>query len=518
MSTSVSKRDDSSAEIKGIHVALVMVALSIATCLAPLDVTIANVSIPHITGDLGVEVAKGRSIITSYFIGEAIGLPLVGWLSKRLGDVRLLLIGLILFGIFSFLCARSFTLSMLVICRFIQGLASGLLIPLSQSILFRCVSKEKALLAVGMASVFFVLSIMAGPLLGGWLTTNYSWPWIFYINVPLVVTSGWVIWQQIGDQNLPIRKVPLDWIGLFSIFITVSSLQMALDHGQEWDWFNSHAILTFFAIAFVSAAIFALWEVGHPYPFLDLPLFKKRSFLLANILMWLTIIVNISSLVIMPLWLQTYKGYDAFHSGLATTPFGVGAFLAAISSNLLIRKLGLRGSSALGALLAACACFYVSFRFTPDMGFRHLLPSSFILGSGIMLNYITLTLLCRQEIETQDQPSAFSIFHFSRSIFAAIGASLFITLWQRKTILFHNYFIEKITPFSANTNDYLNLLKQQGLSHQQSLEMLNQTVNLQAATLSFTNCYYVLGWISLFMFFLCFLGRRIDVVNMDLSH
>jgi len=499
--------------IRGINIPLVIAGLCMAFCMVPIDITIANVAIVNICGDLGVEVTKGKSIATAYFIGEAIGLPLTGCLVRKFGDIRLYFISLILFGIFSFTCAISFDLEMLVFSRLLQGVASAPIIPLSQSLLFRCLPQDKGNIGITIMSLFYVISIISAPIIGGWLTTYYGWPWIFKINIPIVLISLFILWTQIRNKDLPVKKERLDWIGLFLLSFAVIAWQIFLDFGQEWDWWNSQAIVTLFWLVFIAATLLICYEFYRPNPLLNLRLFKKRNFTVINLLMWLAIAVDLGSFIIIPLWLQTYKNYNALWAGLAMAPFGVGAILAGLLSNSLIKRVGLFNTTALGSLLVAYGCFYQSFIQIPDIDIYHLLFSRFIMGSGILLNYICLTLICKQEFKPEEQPEALGIFQFSRSIFAATGISLFFTLWLRRTITYHNILIEKTSSFSLNVKNYIADLQTQGFTHQQALEKLNQTTDLQAATLSINDCLFAMGWLSILMFFLCFLGKKQQETN-----
>lgn len=499
---------DDNTKILGINLPLVLLGLCLAFCMVPIDITIANVAILDICGDLGVETTKGKSIATAYFIGEAIGLPLTGWLTKRMGDIRLYLLSLFLFGMFSFTCAISFNLNMLIFSRLLQGLASGPIIPLSQSLLFRCLPKEKLNIGVTMMSMFYVMAIIGAPILGGWITTYYGWPWIFKINVPIVAISLFFLWSQIRDKNLPLKKEPLDWTGLFLVIVAIIAWQIFLDYGQELDWWNSQTMVTLFWLVLITVSFLIFYELFHKTPLLNLSFFKKRNFTLINLLMWIAITVDLGSLIVIPLWLQTYKNYNALWAGFAMMPFGVGAIVAGVLSGPVIKRIGLFPATAVGSLLVAFGCFYQSFIQMPDIDFYNLLFSRFVMGSGIMFSYICLTLICKQEFTPEDQPEALSLFQFSRSIFAATGISLFVTFWLRRTIVYHNILIEKTSAFSLNVNDYLNDLQAQGFNHQQALETLNQITDLQAATLSINDCLFLMGWLCILMAVICLIGKK----------
>src|SRR5947208_15984547 len=254
------------------------VALSLATFMNVLDLSIANVSIPAISGDLGVSPNQGTWVITSFGVANAISLPLTGWLTRRYGQVRLFMASVLLFVIVSFLCGLAPSIEMLILFRVIQGAVAGPMIPLSQSLLFSSYPKEKAGTALALWAITTLVAPVVGPLLGGWITDNISWPWIFYINVPVGLGAAAVTWAIYQKRETATVKRPIDGVGLGLLVLWVGALQVMLDKGKDLDWFQSGQIVTLAIAAVVGFSIFVVWELTEDHPVVDLRLFARRTF------------------------------------------------------------------------------------------------------------------------------------------------------------------------------------------------------------------------------------------------
>ncbi len=257
------------------------VALSLATFMNVLDTSIANVSIPAISGDLGVSPDQGTWVITSFGVANAISLPLTGWLTRRFGQVRLFTTAIVLFTIASFLCALAPTLNALIICRVLQGAVAGPMIPLSQSLLLSSYPKAKAGTALGIWSITTLVAPVVGPVLGGWITDNIAWPWIFYINIPVGIAAGLATWTIYQKRETPTAKLPIDAVGLGLLIIWVGTLQILLDQGKDLDWFGSPVIWALAIIAVIGFGAFLIWELTEDHPVVDLSLFTHRNFLVS---------------------------------------------------------------------------------------------------------------------------------------------------------------------------------------------------------------------------------------------
>src|SRR5436853_2384880 len=267
-----------SAPLKGGALVIGTLALSAATFMNVLDTSIANVSLPSIAGDLGVSPEQGTWVITSFGVANAISLPLTGWLSDRYGQVRLFVASILLFVAASLACAFAPSIELLILFRIVQGFVAGPLIPLSQTLLLSTYPKEKAGMALAMWSITTLVAPVMGPLLGGWLTDNMSWPWIFYINVPVGLAAAAVTWAIYGKRETPTRKVPIDSVGLGLLVIWVGALQVMLDKGKDLDWFHSGFVVSLAAVSAPGVALFVVWELTDDHPVVDLRLFARRNF------------------------------------------------------------------------------------------------------------------------------------------------------------------------------------------------------------------------------------------------
>ncbi|HLQ85631.1 MAG TPA: DHA2 family efflux MFS transporter permease subunit, partial [Salinisphaeraceae bacterium] len=315
--------------------AIVTTALALAVFMNVLDISIANVSIPTIAGSLGVSADQGTWVITSFAVANAIAVPISGWLARQVGEVRLFVICTLLFTLFSWLCGFSFSMPMLLTFRVLQGAAAGPMIPISQSLLLANYPPEKRGLANGIYGMTAVVGPVAGPILGGWITENISWPWIFYINVPFGLLAALVVWLLLRERETAIERQRIDGIGLGLLVIGVASLQIMLDQGNSKGWFQSDYIVVLALTALVMLSFFVVWELTDERPIVDLSLFRVRNFAIATIAMTFGYMTFFSAIVIFPLWLQTQMGYTAEMAGFATAAFGIlGFFFAPIVGGL----------------------------------------------------------------------------------------------------------------------------------------------------------------------------------------
>src|SRR5437899_1222157 len=264
--------------LQGRTLAVGTIALSLATFMNVLDTSIANVSIPSIAGDLGVSPDQGTWVITSFGVANAISLPLTGWLTRRYGQVRLFTTSVALFVLTSFLCALAPSLQTLILFRVLQGAVAGPMIPLSQSLLLASYPASRAGSALAMWAITTLVAPVVGPVLGGWITDNISWPWIFYINVPVGLAAAAVTWWIYKKRETPTVKLPIDGVGLGLVIVWVGALQIMLDKGKDLDWFASWQIVALAVVAVAGFVLFLVWELTDQHPIVDLKLFARRNF------------------------------------------------------------------------------------------------------------------------------------------------------------------------------------------------------------------------------------------------
>src|SRR5580698_2093813 len=311
----------------GSLLAITSIALALGTFMQVLDSTIANVSIPTIAGNLGVSTSQGTWVITAFAVANGVSVPLTGWLMGRYGVVKTFIGSVILFTIASFLCGVSWNLSSLILFRVLQGGVSGPMIPGSQALLISIFPSDKRATALGIWSITTLVAPICGPILGGYISDNYHWGWIFLINVPVGLIVTFLCWRALKSRETPTRKLPIDMVGLGLLVVWVGALQVMLDTGKDADWFESTQIIVLTIVTVIGFAAFLIWELTEKYPIVDLSLFKGRNFALGTLAFCLGYAVFFANTLLMPLWLQTQIGYTATWAGLVAAPSGAIAVL-----------------------------------------------------------------------------------------------------------------------------------------------------------------------------------------------
>ena len=366
------------------------VALSLATFMNVLDTTIANVSIPAIAGDLGVSSSQGTWVITSFAVANAIAVPLTGWLTQRFGQVRLFVASVLLFVLASLLCGLAPNLELLIAFRIVQGAVAGPMIPLSQALLLSSYPPAKSGMALAMWSMTTMVAPVIGPILGGWLSDNVSWPWIFYINIPVGLLAAWVTWKIYRPRESPIRIVPIDKPGLIALVIWVGALQIMLDKGKELDWFNSGEIVALGLVALVAFVFFLVWELNEAHPVVDLSLFTRRNFVAGTLTLAMAYGLFFGGIVIIPLWLQTQMGYTATLAGLTAAPVGILALLLSPIIGKSLPRVDPRWLASASFVILASVSFMRAGFTTGVDNFTVVLPQ-IVLGAGMATLFLPLT-------------------------------------------------------------------------------------------------------------------------------
>ena len=492
--------------LTGSTLAIGTIALSLATFMNVLDTSIANVSIPAIAGDLGVSPDQGTWVITSFGVANAISLPLTGWLTRRFGQVKLFTASVVLFVIASFLCALAPSLSFLILFRVLQGAVAGPMIPLSQSLLLASYPKTRAGTALAMWAMTTLVAPVVGPLLGGWITDNISWPWIFYINVPVGIGAALVTWGIYHKRETPTAKVPVDTVGLALLVIWVGALQVLLDQGRDLDWFNSATIVALACVAVVAFAIFLIWELTEEHPIVDLALFRLRNFWVSTVALLCAYGLYFGNVVLLPLWLQQYMGYTATLAGLVLAPVGllalvftpfVGRFSDRIDPRILVTI-----SFAVFALV-----LFMRAHFNTDATLATLLVPTVIQGAGMAVFFIPLMSITLSGLPPERIPAASGLSNFARITAGSFGTSITTTLWDRRATLHHAQLVEHLTPNDPVTAQALGNLHASGMGPDQSYALLNRMVDSQAFMLSANDIFYVSGLLFLGLIFLVWLAR-----------
>lgn len=475
---------------------LVTLSLALAVFMNVLDVSIANVSIPTIAGNLGVATNQGTWIITSFAVANAIAVPVSGWMAKRVGEVKLFVICTALFTLASFLCGIAPSFYFLLAMRAFQGIVAGPMIPLSQSLLLSNYPPDKRGFANGIWGMTAVVGPVAGPILGGWITDNISWSWIFYINVPVGIFSALVTWFLLRNRETATQKLPLDVIGLVLLTIGVGALQIMLDKGNDKAWFQSPFITTLAITAVIFLAFWIVWELTDDNPVVDLRLFARRNFTVATLAVTLGFMTYFAGVVLLPLWLQNEQGYTPTWAGITTASLGL---LGAIFSPIVGRltdKIDLRIIVTFGMLLFAVLSFLKSDANT-DISFERLFLTRLPWGIGLACFFIPLITLSLTGLPTHKIASASGLFNFMRLIALAFGTSLSQTLWDRRQA-YHDHILSAHTGLGdPATQAWLDQAQQQGLSQSQAYGAMAHVIEQQSFMIGLNEMYYLAGWVFL---------------------
>jgi DHA2 family multidrug resistance protein len=478
------------APLKGAELVLGTIALSLATFMNVLDTSIANVSIPAISGDMGVSPAQGTWVITSFAVANAISVPLTGWLTQRFGQVRLFTVSVLLFVLASWLCGLAPNIGVLIAFRVLQGLVAGPMIPLSQTLLLASYPRAKAGTAMAMWAITVLVAPVAGPLLGGWITDNISWPWIFYINIPVGLFAAGLTWTIYHKRDPGPRRVPLDRIGLVLLVLFIGAMQIMIDKGKELDWFESGEIITLAIVSVVSFMFFLAWELTDEHPIVDLRLFKRRNFLMGTAALSIAYGLFFGNVVLLPLWLQQYMGYTATWAGLATAPVGLLAIILSpwVGKNVHRidpRKLATVAFTGFGLVL------WMRSYFNAQADFETILIPTVLQGAAMAFFFIPLQAILFSGLPPERMPSAAGLSNFVRITAGAVGTSLFTTLWESRAALHHVQLSESVNRGNSAAMQTLEQLTGSGMSNEQALATINRTLDQQAYTMAVTDLFYL---------------------------
>lgn len=487
-SISVADATPKSIPLAGGALVLLTVGLALGTFMEVLDTSIANVAVPTIAGNLGVATSQGTWVISSYSVASAIAVPLTGWLARRVGEVRLFTLSVILFTLTSALCGLAQNFEALIAFRLLQGFVSGPMVPLSQTILLRSYPSEKRGLALGLWAMTVIVAPIFGPLLGGWLTDHYSWPWLFYINVPVGLFAALSCFVLLRGRETKIVKQRIDAVGLALLVIGVTCLQTLLDIGKDHDWFNSSLIVTLAIIAAIALSFMLIWELTEKEPIIDLFLFKDRNFALGVIIASFGFMAFFGSVVIFPLWLQIVMGYTASLAGLATAPIGLLALLLSPLIGSHLHRLNLRLVTSFAFVVFAGVSYWNSL-FTLDTPFSAVILPRLIQGLGIACFFVPLTTITLSSISEDRLANAAGLSNFFRTLAGAIGTAVSTTFWENDAIYHHAVLSESVSAYSANTTAFTDALASLGITGSAAYASLNQIV-MQQAYMMATNDFF----------------------------
>ncbi len=476
--------------LQGGMLVIATIGISVVTAMTVLDSTIANVALPTIAGNLGVASSQGTWVITFFGVANAIAIPLTGWLARRMGEVRLYFWSTFLFVVASFLCGISSSLGMLIICRILQGAAAGPLIPLSQSLLLACYPREKRGIALSLWSMTIVLAPILGPILGGYICDNYTWNWIFFVNVPVGAVCLVALRIPRAGRETATAKNPIDTVGLILLIIGVGCLQLMLDEGKDKDWFASGYIVILGVLTVVGLVLLVAWELTEEHPVVDLSLFRHRNFTVGTICISLGFLFYFAGVVMMPMMLQTRLGYTSMWAGLSLAPIGIFPVFLSPLIGRFAQRIDMRVIVTMSFLVFSAA-FYLRTLFSPDVDFAFVLWPQVVQGIGVAMFFMPLTSIIISGLDAKDIANASSLSNCTRVLAGSIGSSLATTMWERQEALHHVRLTESINPFNPAAQHGLNQLTQMGLSPEQAKVWVANEITRQGFLLGFNELFWL---------------------------
>jgi MFS transporter, DHA2 family, multidrug resistance protein len=505
----------------------IALVVTMATFMELLDTSISNVSLPHIAGGLGTSYDESTWVLTSYLVANAIILPMSAWLSRAFGRKRYYMMCVALFTASSFLCGIAPSLAMLVVFRVLQGIGGGGLAPVEQAILVDTFPKEKLGGAFALYSMAIVTAPAIGPPLGGWITDNFSWRWVFFINVPIGILSLLLSSRLVHDpvefteERKQARlggRLRIDYVGITLIAVGFACLEVVLDRGERDDWLESHFIATFLAIAVVAIAIAIWWEWRHDDPVVELTLLRERNFAIANVYYFLFAFGLFGSTVLIPEMLQTLFGYTATDAGLALGP---GAAVVTILAPFVVRivpRIGAKRLLGFSFSIAALSLFYYS-GMTTQTDYFHFAFARAFQGFGYAFMFVPVTQLAYSYLPKNKNNKGSSLTNLCRNWGASFGIAFVTTMLERRTEYHQTVLVCHITSADASVRQFVNtsshFLMTRGATTpdaiHQAYGMVQSTMTQQATMLACMDCFQLLGLIVLAGLPLAFLIRRFEI-------
>lgn len=488
-------------EITGFRLIFLALSIALAAFLVSLEGFIVNVAIPTISGELGVRNEVGVWLITVFSMTSTLFILLSGWLSNRFGKPSLFIFGCLLFTFTSWLCGFVHNFSFLLIVRIFQGASAGLLTPVTLTLIIETFPEKKRSIAVGFWSFFVMVGPAMGPMIGGWFS-DYYWPWLFYINIPIGLFCAGIGFILLRNRHETIRHSRFDWPGILFLYISLGSLQVALNRGYVDDWFRSLFILILFIIFVIGITFFITWEIFTQNPFVDLSNFKKRNFSLASFSVGIGMSMLFSSFVLDSLWVQEILGYTPAWAGYTLTPVGLFPLIFYPLIGKFVSKLDIRIWIGMSFLLYAFTFFWMS-GLNAEATFLDLAMPRLVQGIGFALLTVPNSLVAIKDVKKENIIFVVSLFSFVRMLFVGLGIPLATNLWYRRETFYQSRIVEQTYPqnpvfknFLSNFH-FLEGFKRQAVAAQ-------ATIEIQASTLGLMDIYYLFGWLFVVLFFVVF--------------
>ena len=478
---------------------IITLTVMIGTIMSALDSSIVNVALPYMRGSLSATVEEITWVATGYILSNVIIMPIVGMLSARYGRKKFYLISIIGFTISSMLCAMAWDLTSMVVFRVIQGMGGGVLIPVSQAILRETFPKEEQGMAMGLYGFGVVLGPAFGPTIGGWLTDHYSWPWIFYINVPIGIINILMVMRFIKDPPYLVReKGKIDLIGLAFMTIGLGAFQIMLEKGEQEAWFESHMI-QYLLIASIAGILFFIWrELSCERPAVDLRILKNVNFASGSLLGGFLGMGLMGSLFLLPMFLQQLLGYPALNSGLIQMPRSLAMAIAMPLGGKLYNRLGPRVLIGSGLIVTA-ASFYQLSRLSLSIGYSDIFSPQLLQGAGFGMIFVALSTAALSTVEKRTLTAAAGLYNVVRQVFGSIGIAIAASQLTKSTTKYHALLAEKITDYSNETSGWiqsvLGVMQGQGADvatgRQMALTLLDGELNRQAGMMAYNHLFFL---------------------------
>jgi DHA2 family multidrug resistance protein len=498
---------------------IIAIAVTLATFMEVLDTSIANVALPHIAGSLSAGQDESTWVLTSYLVSNAIVLPLSGWLSSIVGRKRFYMGCVALFTVSSFLCGFAPNLPALIIFRILQGAGGGGLQPSEQAILADTFPPAKRGMAFAVYGIAVVMAPAIGPTLGGWITDNYSWRWIFFVNIPVGILSLLLTSRLIQDppyfRRRKLSETKIDYIGLGLVALGLGTLQVVLDKGQRDDWFESHFILVLSIISACALLFVIWWEWRHKDPIIDLHLFRERTFAVSNLLMFMLGFALLGSTLLLPLFLQTLMGYTAQLSGMALSPGGFAIMLFMPIVGWLLSRYDARYLLIFGLALLSFSLFHMT-NFNLGIDFRTAVWARIIQAVGLAFLFVPINTAAYAYLPREKNNAASGLMNLARNIGGSVGISFVTTMLDRRTQKHISDLMSHLTAANAQFQAMLRGLTQQFVAHgasvpdaqKQAYAMVQNTVQRQATMLAYLDNFHILGYVILAMIPTVFLMKK----------
>lgn len=493
----------------GFSLFLLIFSLGLVIFVDGLDYSIANVAVPTIAGAFGVTPQEGTWVITLFAVSNAITLGLTGWLASRYGSVRVVLYATGMFTFVSVCCGLAWSFNSLIFFRILQGFFAGPLMALPQSLYLANCPADKKGLGIGCLLMIMLTAPVLGPVIGGWITQNYGWPWIFYINLPIGLLALIFIWGLLNKRETTTEKIPIDITGIVLLTLGVGALQVFLDRGNDADWFGSTYIIILALIAGISLVMFTFWNLYSDYPVIDFSYFKERNFLGATLLTILPNLVLMGALVLLPLFVQTQMNYTPLWAGIVGMPIGILPIVVTPIVALLMPHTSWRLLITLGLIVFAYSFFWSSSLNLQSTVYQYMLPR-LVQGIGISLCFLPLQQLALSKIPEESLPKATGIYNFMRMICggAGISTAIYVTLWNHRGASHHNDLSEVLQPLRNPTINAYNVLKENGLNDESVAAVLNTIITNQSFAIAFNDLMWASGWLMLLIVPLVWLLRE----------